>query len=277
MADLFTIAHGAGGLWEVLKWNDDLELNTEVDAGEDVYWLESITPGFGSLPDRPDRTTPKVDRIGENFRPVSPSGITRVLKGEIWAHDTDSLREMRTDLATAFAPTDSYGTMDLIPQVPMGDTSPTARFYAVTLYLDIPEEITSYEFRREFTLGLRQIDPRVYYLGLQVDETSIYPLTVTNPGSAPADPIIRVLGAADDVVVSDGTHTLTFRNCPAGDLVIDFTDRSAKVGSTPVELVVASSDWWDSQVEGIAGGATVTITQTGGTGLRVQLVPATWG
>lgn len=275
MPDLFTIAHGAGGLWEVHKWNDDLELNTE--EGDGRYWLTSINPGFGSLPDRPERTTPKVGRIGENIRDASPGGITRVYKGGFRADSTPELREMRTVLAAAFAPTRGYGTMDLIPQVPEGDTSPIARFYAVVLSLEIPEEITSGEFEREFTLALRQIDPRVYYLGLAVDETSIYPLAVTNPGDAPVDPLIHIAGASGDVEVTDGTHTLTFQNCPSGTLDIDFLARTAKVGSDNVELVVSDSDWWDDHVDGIAGGATVTITQTGGTSVRVVFVPATWG
>jgi hypothetical protein len=168
--------------------------------------------------------------------------------------------------------------MDIIPQVPGGDSSPTGRYFARLVSLVIPNEIISEGgLRRRFTLTLEMSDPRFYFPALAVDATSIYPLSVTNPGSAPVEPVITVAAAAGTVTVSDGTHTLTFRNCPSGSLVIDFRNHSAKVGSTPVELVAASSTWWDSHVDGIAGGATVTITQTGGTGVRVQFTPASWG
>lgn len=282
MTDLFDITHGAGGLFEVHKWNNSLELNTELTAaGDDRYFIETISPGFGGLAEIPDPTTPKVGRPGVNFRPTERGAITRIYKGEIQSDSVPGFRALRTTLAGAFADTTTYGTMDLIPQYepvyPAVDNSPTARYYAIPLYLDPPEEITSQRFKRDFTLALLQIDPRVYFLGLAVDQTSIYPLSVTNPGNAPADPILHVAGASGTVTVSDGTHTLTFLNCPSGTLDIDFGQRTAKVGATPVQLDVANSDWWDSHVPGIAGDTTVTVTQTGGTSIRVTFIPASWG
>lgn len=280
MTDLFTIAHGAGGLWEVHKWNNSLELNTELTAGEDRYWVRTIN-GLHSLPDRADSTSPKVGRIGENLFPTSPLGKTVTYNGEIQASSTVTMRAMRTAMLAAFADTTTYGTMDLIsqyePVYPAVDNSPTARFYARVLQLEIAEEQTSSRFTREFLLGLRLIDPRIYFLGLAFDQTSIYPLSCPNPGSAPVDPVIHIAGASGTVTVSDGTHILTFQNCPSGTLDIDFLQRTAKVGADNVELVVSDSDWWDSHVPGIAGGATVTITQTGGTSVRVTFVPAVWG
>jgi hypothetical protein len=274
MPDLFDISHGAGGIWELHKWNGSLELNTEIEDG-DGYLLSSIDPGFGALAEIPNRTNSKVGRPGENFNPASPGGITRVYKGEIRGANTPSLRHLRTALIAAFGDTTTYGTMDLIPFVGIGDNSPTARFYAVVLSLDPPEEITSNRFDRDFTLVLRQVDPRIYYLELAVDETG-NPATFTNPGSAPSDPVLHVAGASGTVVVSDGTRTLTFRNCPSGTLDIDFGARTAKVGAAPVELVTPSSDWWDSHVPGIPPGAG-SISQTGGSSVRVTFIPATWG
>lgn len=275
MADLFDITHGPGGLWEVHKWNNDLELNTEIEAGEGNYLINKIT-GLNALADIVDNSTKRVGRPGENFNPSSPGGKTVTYDGEIRELDVPSMRLSRTSLIAAFSNTRAEGYMDLIPQVPVGDNSPTARFFGKVLQLDPPEEISSYEFKRNFLLGLRLTDPRIYFPSLAVDETG-NPAVVTNPGNAEVEPLITVAGASGDVTITDGTRTLTFRNCPAGSLAIDFAKHIAKVGSTPVELVTPSSDWWDSHVPGIDGGATVSIAQTGGTGVRVQFTPAVWG
>lgn len=270
MTDLFDISHGAGGLWEVHRWNDSLSMNVQ-DVADQIR-INRIT-GLTALPDHEDPRDRKTGRIGESPRPASFAGKTVVYEGELRAATVPLLRQQRTALLAAFANLAHDGYMELIPDAVAG--GPTAVFFARVLQLDPPEEQTSRYFRRDFTLALRLGDPRIYYPSLAVDETAS-PATVTNPGSAPSDPILTVAGASGTVTVSNGASTLKFRNCPSGSLVIDFGARSAKVGSTPVELVVADSDWWDSHVAGIPPGVS-TISQTGGSSVRVQFTPATWG
>jgi hypothetical protein len=161
--------------------------------------------------------------------------------------------------------------MELLVHASAG--GPAGMFTADVLELDPPEVQASNYYRRSFTLGMRLSDPRIYFPSLAVDETDA---AVTNPGTAPADPVITIAGVSGDVTVTDGTRTLTFRSAPAGDLVIDFGARTAKSAGYHVEVVTAYSDWWDANVDGIAPGATVTITQTGGTSAQVQFTPAVW-
>lgn len=274
MPDQYDITHGAGGLWEVHEWNSDFMLCTT--AGRDRIQVDRIT-GLHSLPDRDDTGTPKMGRIGENFFPTSPLGKTVTYEGSIRASSLKLLRVARTEMLAAFSDTYSYGTMDIIPQLQTYDTSPLARYYAKVLALDVgPEEITEQDWTRPFVLSLRLIDPRIYFIGLQVN-VSGSPAAVTNTGNAPVDPVLHVtVSSPGTVSVSDGTHTLQFLNVPAGTLDIDFGARTAAVGGTAVELDVPNSDWWDSNVPGISPGAH-SISQTGGTAVRVVFVPAVWG
>lgn len=277
MPDLFTIAHGAGGLWEIHEWHggygSPLQLNTE--AGDDPRIYVQRIPGLHALPDRPDPRQRKVARIGETPFPTSPDGKTVTYEGEIKASSVPVLRELRTAMLAAFADTVNEGYMDLLPQ--SADSSPAGRFYGKVLALDPPEELGGPKgFDRAFTLSFRLSNPRIFFPDLAVDVTG-NPAAVTNTGSAPAEPVITVAGAAGTVTLTDGTRLLTFLGVPSGALVVDFAARTAKVGTTCCELDVANSDWWDPFVDGIAAGAAVSIAQTGGTGVQVQFTPATWG
>lgn len=156
----------------------------------------------------------------------------------------------------------------------------TGTFTARALALTMDEVQATTLWRRPFALSLRLPDPRVYFPSLAVDVTHATAAAVTNSGTAPADPVITIESvSAGTVSITDGTRDLVFTVAPAeagGDLIVDFAARTAKVGTAHVELVVADSDWWDSFVDGIAPGATVTVTQAGGTSVQVQFTPATW-
>lgn len=284
MTDLFNIAHGAGGLFEVHQWNGDLELNVQDRIVDDAPVRDRIIVtkigGLHALGDHEDPRSPHRARIGETPYPTSQNGITRPYEGAIVAPTMPLLRALRTRMLAAFSDLSAEGYMDIIPQV--GDTSPTARFYAKPLQLDIDDEITTDPnglFSRAYLLGLRASDPRKYFPSLAVSETGTSSVAVTNAGDAPADPVITITGASGDVAISDGTRTLTFADVPSGTLIVDFASspRTAKVSTTNVALDVPNSDWWDPFVQGIAAGATVTVAQTGGTGITVAFTPATWG
>lgn len=277
MPDLFTIEHGAGGLWHRHQWNEDVTLNIQDPVDEDdVRVREQIVvnkiTGLHSLGQRQDANSQRMGRIGDNHRRTSQRGKPVVYDCTLIAGSVLSGHVLRSATIAGFAYNDGFGYMDLLPHDDAG--GPTGRFYAQVMQLDPPEEITSRRFERDFLLGLQLPDPRIYFPELAVDVTG-NPAAVDNTGTAPVDPVITVAGASGDVEITDGTHTLTFRNVPSGSLVIDFAARTAKVGATHCELVVADSDWWDSFVYGIEPGSH-SIAQTGGTGVEVEFTPAVW-
>lgn len=270
----FEIEDGVLGLEAIWTWETNgLVINDQAAAPE---WI-ILTANTGLL-DGPDGEAPadkRSGRIGETPHAASAGGKTVVLEGEVRSMTLKGLRAMSAELRAAFAPSPVEATMTIAPH-PTID-GPSGVFSARPLLPGVTmrdEQTTSY-YRRSFQVNLRLSDPRVYFPSLTVDETDTA-ATVTNLGSAPVDPAIKVTDASGDVTVTDGTRTLTFADVPSGDLVIDFAARSATVDGDPVRLVVASSDWWNANTDGIAGGATVTVSQTGGTGVQVLFTPASW-
>jgi len=207
-------------------------------------------------------------------------GKTIVYSGLLLGATAISLRTLRTNMLSAFAAVTAERTMSIAPHASVG--GPAWTFNARCTGLDIPEHQTvgwsalPTPYQRDYTLTLRCSDGRIYSVANAVSVTHATAAAVTNSGTAPADPVVTVAGASGTVTLTDGTHTLTFANTPSGSLVVDFAARTAKVGSTPVKLVVASSDWWDSFVDGIAPGASVSVTQTGGSSVNVAFTPSVW-
>lgn len=275
MTDVYDITHGPGGLWESWLWDGSLQINTDLDEDSEGIFLLGID-GMNGLPEHDDPRAKRVGRHGEIYYPTTFNGRTIVLTGELRAHTLPALRLLRTSFIAAFATIVIEGTMDMDPHPGVG--GPTSRFYARATQLTVPQVPSddTGHFVLTYTLALRQSDPRFYFPDLGVDEVGSANVAVTNPGTAPVDPVITLTGAADDVVVTDGTRTLTFRNVPSGTLIIDFGARTATVSGDSVELVEADSDWWDSYVDGVSGGATVTIAQTGASGIEVEFTPADW-
>lgn len=266
----YTIAHGVLGLEGTHTING-------VALAPPGYRMKDI-PGLRALPDREDPRTARVGRPGENDYPTSPLGKTVGYVGDIEADDPAALLAAGQALRAAMADTRAPITIVVAPNPadPFADvSSPTWQYTAKVLSADIPDTWAKLRFAREFTLGLRMSDARFYVPALAVDETGD-PVTVTNVGDAPADPVITIAGASGLVVVSDGTHELTFADVPAGDLVLDFAQHTAMVGTEHAHLITSSSDWWDSFVYGIEGGATVTIGVIGGSSVQVQFTPGSW-
>lgn len=264
----YTIAHGVLGL-------EGIHTLAGVALSPPLYRLKEL-PGLHDLADREDPRTKKVGRPGENDYDASEGGKTVGYVGDLDAGDPATLLASGQALRAALAR--GLITITVVPNPldPFADVaSPTWQYTAKTLSAIIPDTWAKLRFTREFTLMLRMSDPRFYVPAAAVDVTGD-PAVVTNLGDAPADPVITIAGASGDVTVTDGTHTLTFRNCPSGSLVLDFAEHTAMVGSAHVELVPADSDWWDSFVDGIEGGAAVTIAQTGGSSVRVQFTPGSW-
>jgi hypothetical protein len=272
MPDLFDIDSGVLGLEAIWTWSGGFVLNDQSDIPEWVI-VQRVTGLF----DGPDHEAPadkRVGRIGENFRPASAGGKTIVIEGEARSESLAGLRSMCRAMRGAFSVTSVEGVMAIAPNAALG--GPTGGLNCRPIALQMDEVQATHAWRRPFILSLRASDPRVYFPDLAVDESDASAAVVTNDGSAPADPVVTITGASGDVTLTDGTRVLTFTDVPSGTLVVDFAARTAKVGSAHAPLVVADSDWWDSFVDGIAPGATVTITQTGGSGVQVQFFPAVW-
>lgn len=274
MPDLFDIDSGVLGIEALWTWDDALLLNDQTAA--DHFHISKVTGLLGGA-DHEDPRAKKVGRIGENVYPTSPGGVTVVLEGELRSQTLPGLRSFGRALRGAFADLRAERPMDIAPHVDLG--GPTGRFHARQLpdglTLDDIQQTTRWS--RKATLGLRLSDPRVYFSALAVDVTGD-PAIVTNPGSAPADPILILAGASGNVTVDNGTNTLSFTGVPSGTLIIDFAARTARIfGGDNVQLVVADSDWWDSFVDGIPAGATsLAINQTGATSVQVTFTPADW-
>jgi hypothetical protein len=233
--------------------------------------------GLHSLPDRADSTSPKVGRLGENLFPTEPARQDRHLQRRDPGQQHRDLRALRTAMLAAFADTTTYGTMDLIsqyepvypgrqqPDRPVLRTGPAARDPGGADQQPLHPRVPA----RPAPDRPAHLLPRLWLS----TRPSIYPLSCDEPRQRPVDPVIHIAAASGTVTVSDGTHTLTFRNCPSGTLDIDFRSAPPRSAATPSSSS-PPLDWWDSHVPGIAGGATVTITQTGGTSVRVTFVPA---
>ncbi len=256
---------GIEGLW---TWNGSFDLN---DREATAYFDISKAVGLHSGAEYEPSTSKKVGRIGMNFHPTSPGGKTIVLEGKTKADSLPLMRAFGRTMRSHFSRVSSLGYMEIAPHADLG--GPTARFYAQPMTPEIDDVQAYVRWVRSPVIGFRLYDPRIYWPSLAVDTTGS-PAAVTNIGIAPADPILTLAGASGTVVVSDGTHALTFINVPSGSLVIDFSARTAKVGAVNCQLNVAASNWWDSHVDGIAPGASVSISETGATSVRVQFTPA---
>lgn len=271
MPDLFDIDSGALGIEALWTLNGSLLLN---DPTAEAHMHLSKVSGLFSLAEQEDPSAPKVGRIGLTPYPTSPGGKTTILTGSMRAVSLPALRSFGRALRAELTKFASTSYIDIAPHASVG--GPTGRIYGRPLQLDEDDLQALLSWSRAAVIGWRMHDPRIYFPALAVDVTGD-PAIVTNPGSAPADPVLTLAGASGDVTVTDGTHTLVFTNVPSGTMVIDFAARSAKVGTDNCQLVVAASDWWDSFVDGIAGYATtIGIGQTGASSVRVQFTPAVW-
>lgn len=274
MTDLFDIDDGVLGLEGIWTWAvNGLVLNDQASRPEWIILKE--IEGLHSGPDVEVPEDKKFGRIGANPRPASAGGKTVVVQAEIRSLTLPGLRSMSRAVRAAFAPRPFESLMSIAPSAALGGPTGTfmARSSAPPLITDLQ---TTTSWRRELVLSLRLSEPRVFFEDLAVDESGSSSVSVTNIGWAPADPVVTITGASGDVTLTNGTSTLTWTDVPSGTLIVDFAKRTAKVGTDHAPLVVASSDWWDSFVDGIAPGATVTIAQTGGTGIEVEFTPAVW-
>jgi hypothetical protein len=216
--------------------------------------------GLHSLPDADDNRAPYVGRPGEQIYPSHERGRTIVYEGVIEARSLSELRSAGRAQRKAFRRRYSEGTMTATPHPAWGTVS---HWYAarVTDYQSDDEQSRSphsaYPYSRDFTLTLRQSDPRYYVTGLNSQSAANnVQVFCNNVGDAPSDPVIEIQGPIDytdtiTITRGDGIHlTFTHAIISTGDiLVVDFKRRYVYEPASDTDytggLVISSSNWWD--------------------------------
>lgn len=240
--------------------------------------------GWGANADADDvELITSVGLVGERQPPRTTRGKTLTYNLRLQEPGGASYADLLDDLAAysaAFQDRSTLGLMLMTPWEGLGDAPEAVELWASYGYIrefDSDDAQTwgpttaPSPFRREPILAFRQADGR--WLNWNESGTPGEPMvfsdgddavTVENTGTAETDPVITVAGVTDgdDIHIGrDATgiypeQSLWFRNLPAGTLVVNFTTRSAKIGSTDVtdHLDETNSDWWDPGVPAIPSG-----------------------
>lgn len=255
-----------------------------------AFLIEEIS-GRDAKADHEDRRTPRVGQIGETPRRTLLQGKTEAWRGSIYAGSLAELRRARALLLDAFSTNDEL-RMDvawhpdyratLLPEEQV-DWFFHARCIALSAP-DMAPKLTPRGLRVPFTLALRLSDPRYYQARELVYETgsldtsseTTLPVTapftvggglvgavaVSNPGTAPVDPVIDIHGPATAPELFNDTVGAVLRTravtIPADSfLQVDFRERRLLLdGQSDYghRLDRAQTNWWDEGVPGLAPG-----------------------
>ena len=236
------------------------------------YKVRRIT-GLRSRPDADDTREPVRGGIGELVYPSLQRGKTVVYEGSVEALSLESLRAATTTLLAAFSNTSSEGTMTVSP--PAGRGGVSWSYVARSLACDIDDvqdrgPRAVYRWARNFTLSVRQGDPRYYTAGVNVGGASGATVGVTNLGTAPSEPVFTLAGPIAPPVTIErlgpDPRQLVFATSIAWlainagkHLVVEFGRRpraySPEAGGDFAALLTFASNWWDEGVGGILPGA----------------------
>ena len=265
--------------------------------------LEKVT-GWLSHPTHDEPTEDKPSgRRGAFPHPRTSRDKTMVYDLQQQALTEDDLTASLAELAGAFADHSSEGILICTPWPGHGDDV-WATYAQVSDYSGDGELLytrrniawprTEWMADPQLSFDLR--DGRWYWwnesgvLGQpMVYDDSDQAVLVDNNGQAPSDPLVTVAGVLDgddvhlgrDAAGGDVGRSLWFRGCPAGDLVVDFAERTAVIGATDVTDLIdeAESDWWDAGVDAIPPGTGTNVWVGPGTPaatIAVSLFSASW-
>lgn len=295
----FTIADGVLGLEATHQWGAGLVLNQE--GVYPRYELDRIG-GLHSHPEVEDNREPAFGRIGEIAYPSLPRGKTLTYEGRVVAYTLAQMRAAAAALRGSFRPV-SDGTMYVRPSPVIG--GPTWRYGARVLACDVDDEQTRGDeampspYQREFVLSLRMADPRFSVDGAPVSVNGVDGdvRVITNPGTAPADPVVVIDGPNTDDLVFERDNNpdaqkLIFSDvtCAAGDqLRLDWKARTLtrlsdgvqfanRVVFDPEEWWAADHrSWWDANTDGLnPGPTTIRVASTDGGAWVCTIDPASW-
>lgn len=165
--------------------------------------------------DRPLQAGAAFIRARESTRTI---GITfSILEQEY------SIRQRYIEAVTAWALSDKPAPM----QLPYH----TDKLIDV-LCTGLPEPSTRQWWESRLNLSFTAYDPFFYST---LEKTAACGTAFTVQGNAP--PKMRIehtLSAAGDLTYSDGVNTMSFANVPAGDVVIDLNEQTARVGNSSI-------------------------------------------
>jgi hypothetical protein len=254
-------------------------LNTPTEAGYPRFKLTKIG-GLHSTADLEDSSGPRFGQIGERAYPTLLRGKTLTYEGLVQAMTLAELRGAGDALRWAFGDPRLPLEVRVLPH-PDNPLGIPMSYRAKPMSLEVDDEVTfdshaiPSPWQREFTLVLRQGDPRYYDLELR-EASDAASVDVDNPGSAPTDPTLIVAGPAGaGWTVAYSGRFLTF-NAAIGDgetVTIDFANRDAVLdpaGTLLTGAVTVESTWWNEGVYGIDPRSSAPVTLEGAAGLTVR-------
>jgi hypothetical protein len=261
----FEIADGPPGVEAAHTWNETLILNTDRSAGFPRFKVDRIT-GWGSLPEADDFREPRTARVGEFALPGNERGRTLVYEGRVQGGELGTpgelvlMRRSIASLRAAFRQRSSEQVMVVTPHPVFG--GPQWFFAARVLSLEVDDEQTrgpnARPWQREFTLSLRQSDPRVYVVGA-VERALADGGVLTNLGGMDTNPTfvltVPVQGDASITHVGLGA-SIVLRDAAPGDYVVDFAARSVTKGGQDFSGLIdaVASTWWHPNIPALTPG-----------------------
>jgi hypothetical protein len=163
-----------GGLEALFSWSPPGAPEPVITLGGSPYRLTGIT-GLSSLGDSEANADPRVGSVGETPRLSQRRGRTVVYEGRIIASGLLELREAETALREAFDDQSVEGHMQVAAHpdnVELADQS-AKYFNARALNVDIIDQQATRTWTRNFVVGLRLSDPRLYDVEEERHELSI--------------------------------------------------------------------------------------------------------
>jgi len=263
-----TIAEGVLGLEAEHAWNGIIMNRMGVFPRYNVRRIN----GLHSRPESDDPRDVVRGGTGELPFPANPKGKTVVYTGVVEALSLPSLRVATNALKAAFADRRNEYWMTVTPPAERGGVVWT--YIGSALACDVDDEQTRslsavYPHAREFSVSIRQSDPRYYASGVVANAPANTPLTVGNAGNAPSEPIfildaptspprIERLGGPQPAFLEFGP-SIAWAALAGKTLQVEF-GRSPRAhcpqipGSDFAALLKFSSTWWDDGYHGILPG-----------------------
>jgi Phage tail protein len=270
------------------QWNDGTVMN-DLDASPRIK-IDAIS-GLRSIADGEDNRTSMPGRRGERVRHGLRRGKTVAYEGRVQARSLADLRSLFDHFASEF---DDLAEGRMLVSAHPEYSAGFSRFYrgrAITF--NDGDEIfnpdSRWPYQQSFALGIRMGDTRFYGLQQVSVETgeiaesgglappATPPLTISslgdgagtvtvgNPGTAAADPVIEIFGPISNPVITNLTQglALAFRDVTIAEgsfLRIDFDARTVLLEGTSdyrSKIDWSLSDWWNPGVAGFLAGDNV--------------------